>query len=248
MSSRWGEKRFTEVRDQQRRVRLEELTQTRELATARQAIERRSRGANPVDRGVEIASLPANPRGANLQRPGRSEGLPTASNNRLNPRPTRDTTGTDLPPTNQSGGRRPGRSEGLPASGVPEAECAGIVGREATGGGLGGRAPLDAAVDRSGVRRAAEEAAGANRQRRSAVEQAQARMAERSPRGNPADRGVDAAQGTTGRRIAPGTSETELRSWVENYQRGQGVDPNTARRLGERLVPPGSQRRDRPLR
>lgn len=287
-----GRERFTEVRDQQRRVRLEELTQTRELATARQAIERRSRGTSPMDRSVEIASLPANPRGSNPQRPGRSEGLPTASNNRLNPRPTRDVTGPDLPSTTQSGGRRPGRSKGLPADGVPEAGAPGIVGREATGGGVGGReitgrevagrdrsgreiggrgvepgrsrgaaprpggdrdwidpaaaargrAPLDTAGDRSGVRRATEEPAVANRQRQSAVEQAQQRMADRSPSGYPADRGAAVPQGTNGRRIAPGTPESELRSWVENYQRRQGVDPNTARRLGEQLVPPGSQR------
>jgi len=329
-----GRDRFAEVRDQQRRVRLEELTQTRELATARQAIERRSRGANPADRGVEIASLPANPRGrrptadergprgsgddptvqrpsvgrdgngrsggardSSTPRPGRSEGLPTVSSDPLNTRPNNEGVANDVPRTGPAGDRRPGRSEGLPATGGREASEPRIGGRDATGRdiagrevagrdtsgreiagrevergrpvgspvtGLGqrdwidpaaaarGRGSLNAAGDRSGIRRAGGEAAGADRQRRSAVEQAQERMAERLPGGRSADRAgaipqsaipqSAIPQGAAGRRIAPGTSETELRSWVENYQRRQGVDPNTARRLGERLVPPGSQR------
>ncbi len=102
------------------------------------------------------------------------------------------------------------------------------------------------APERSTNRRVADQAPAADQrgdealQRRSAVQEALRRGTRNNGRDGrlPDDNaGVPPEQGL---RIRPGTTEAELRSWVENHQRRNGTDPNTARGMAERLVPQGS--------
>lgn len=109
-----------------------------------------------------------------------------------------------------------------------------------------GRIPGQVQRDRSTTRessdqpRSAEQRNADDLQRRAAVQDALRRGS--GIGGGDSRRPTDRSDVTpeAGQRIRPGTTEAELRSWVENHQRRIGTDPRTARELAEQLVPPGS--------
>lgn len=106
--------------------------------------------------------------------------------------------------------------------------------------------PIGTAPERSTDQRIADQTPSADQlndevlKRREAVQEALRRGTKNNRKDGrlPDDNaGVSPDQGL---RIRPGTTEAELRSWVENHQRRIGTDPNTARGLADRLVPQGS--------
>jgi hypothetical protein len=229
-----------------------QLQIARQLAVARQDIERRGRrpaGSSTVER----VGLPPE---VIVGAAATDAALPSAFDPRTSPRSSRGSVDGNRDVSGFPRQRPIGRSERERSPGLPAVDAQaeprqpqtnpgvtrdGTLGRDwVSPEDLRNRTRGATAPERSVNRRLEEQRGVEARERREAVDEAMRR--------GDVDRGVDRSgtrsngpsNSDQGWRIRPGATEAELRSWVENHQRRIGTDPQTARGMAERLVPPGS--------